>query len=97
MCLGAWESMTGGPTVTLLPPGHSLSLSLWMEPQASSFRKQRLAAIREMPMGSTCEEQLWAGQNHTALIPSLGLELEAPILPNKKPGELNGKSLKVYP
>lgn len=36
--------------------GHSLSLSLWGEAQASSFRNQGLTAIREVPMGSLCEE-----------------------------------------
>lgn len=90
--------MALGLTVTLLLPGHSLNLSLCMETQVSSFRNQGLTAIREMPMGSMCEEQLWTGQNHTALIPSFGLELEAPILPNKNPGWFfwNGNSLEVY-
>lgn len=84
--------MALGPTITLLPPGHSLSLSMRMEAQASSFRDQGLMAIREVPRGSMIGEQLWAGQNHTALVPSLGLKLEAPILLNKKPRELNGNS-----
>jgi len=95
-CLGAWERMTLGPTVTLLPPGHSLSLSLCMEAQVSSFRNQELTIIREMPMGRMCEEQLWTGQNLTALIPSLGLSWKPPFSQTKKSGELNGNCLKVY-